>query len=148
MSSRESDEPSARDMLGRGSAWFNEGKRTLVEKATEFGEIGDLWKSLERESDKMESTLRRESPEAHKAWRGQIEGTVDWLYSMDPEDPSTFWGKPVIEAAVFTGTATSGSPILSTSYPLIRPDQWTELQAGFAGFSERRRDQQLSLIHI
>jgi hypothetical protein len=142
MSREEHDEPTARSMLGRGSAWFSEAKRTLVDKAEEFGEVEDLWTSLEGEADEMESILRRESPETYKTWRGQIGGTVDYLCSMDPTDPTTFWDKPVIEAAVFTGTATSGSPIVSTSYPLIRTEPWTQLQSGFGGFSERRDDRE------
>jgi hypothetical protein len=142
MGTEENEKLSARGMLSRGSSWFTEAKRTLVDKASELGEVEELWKSLEREADEMDSALRQECPEVHHAWQSQIEGTVDYLYSMDPAEPSTYWDKPVIEAAVFTGTATSGSPVLSTSYPLIRRDEWAALQGDFTRFSERRNDQQ------
>jgi hypothetical protein len=140
MSREEHDEPTARSMLGRGSAWFGEAKQTLVDKAAEFGEVQDLWTSLEGEADKMESRLRQHSAEAHSAWRGQLRATVDYLYTMDPEDPGTFWDQPVTEAALFTGTATSGSAIGAAAHLLIGTDQYDDLQSRFAGFIDRRSD--------
>lgn len=140
MTGEQDREGTAQEMLGRGREWYRKGKETLTQKASQFGEVEDMWRRIGEESGHIESVLRDESPDMHQSWLEQIQGTVDWLSSMDPENPRDYWDQPVVEVGVFTGTATSGSVIASTSYPRLRPDQWSDLQGMTVAFTERRHD--------
>lgn len=127
--------------FGRVRKWLRLGREELVEKASEFGEAEELWASLEKESDHIELILRDESVERYSMLLDQVEGTANWLESMDPRKPSEYWDKPVIELSLFS-TATSGSIVAPTSYRVVRPEPWKSLHADIVNLTERRNDRQ------
>lgn len=141
MSSSEQDKGRLRKAFGRGGEWLGLAREELVEKAQEFGEAEAMFASLEEESDHIESILREESPENYGLYIQQVEATSDYLCSMDPHKPSDYWDKPVAEAAMLTGT-TSGSMLVSTSYPVVRPAQFESLQKTVFEFGAVRNDRE------
>jgi len=141
MTSGEKDEGRARKLFGRGRKWFRAAKETLTEKATEFGEAEEIWRTLEEESNHIELILRDESPEDYSALLEQMEGTADWLESMDPRKPSEYLEKPVVEVSLYS-TATSWSYFAPTSYPVARPRQSKSLHTRISRLTERRHDRE------
>jgi len=138
MTAGEEDEGRVRKLFGRGRKWFRAAKETLTEKASEFGEAEEIWRAFEEESNHIELILRDESLEAYSALVEQVEGTADWLESMDPRKPTEYWEKPVVEWSVYS-TATSWSYFAPTSYPTARPRQSESL---YTRLAERRHDRE------
>jgi len=88
-----------------GIQWLDRARKKLVNRAEEFGQEQN---KLEKFHSALSNIKEDESvPDLPEVLAEYIESRSEYLRSMDPEDPTSYWHIPII--------TTSGSPIMATA---------------------------------